>query len=171
MSVIRRTIKQLVCAKVLLLTVLSPTLMRAQAVPSLTPNSNPYDRLATAIAKAEGFYTQGTIPSRFHNPGDLKSIRGQKYFGQVRVGKGGHIIFRTDAAGWYALREQLRKMVEGESRFYNLDMSIAQIAKKYAGNYKVWAKNVSKNLGVPSSITLRELFEIPPVYSVQWECA
>ena len=128
------------------------------------------DRLAAAIAKAEGFNTPGTIPYRFHNPGDLKSIRGQKYFGQVRVGKGGHIVFRNDAAGWYALRAQVEKMKGcGESRFYSPQMSLNDIAKKYAGNYRVWARNVAKNLNVRPEITLAELFDIPPVYSVSWE--
>ena len=126
------------------------------------------DALAHAIAKAEGYYTKGTIPNRFCNPGDLKSIRGEKYFGQVRVGKGGHIVFRNDAAGWFALREQLRKIVEGESRFYSPSMTLRQIAKKYAGNYRVWAKNVSKNLNVSPDMTIAELFDIPPTFDLKW---
>ena len=139
--------------KMLFLIIFSTTLLRAQIS---------YDALANAIAKAEGFYTAGTIPNRYHNPGDIKFVKGYKYFGQARIGKGGHIVFRNDAAGWMALREQLRKMVEGESRFYTPSMTLNQIARKYAGNYRIWARNVSKNLGVSPSMTIAELFDIPP---------
>jgi hypothetical protein len=125
------------------------------------------DSFASAIAKAEGFGQRGVIPTRFHNPGDVKAVRGKKYFGQVRVGKGGHIVFRNDAAGFYALREQIRKMVEGESRFYTPQMTLQQVAKRYAGNYRVWARNVAKNLNVSPSITLAELFDIPPALEVR----
>ena len=155
-----KTLRRLLILKVLLLTIFSTTLLRAQIS---------YDNLAVAIAKAEGFYQKGSIPNRFCNPGDLKSIRGEKYFGQVRVGKGGHIVFRNDAAGWFALREQLRKMIEGGSVFYNPSMTLRQIARKYAGNYRIWAKNVSKNLGVSPDMTIAELFDIPPTYVVAWE--
>ena len=155
-----RTFRKLCLLKTLLLVLITPTILRAQIS---------VDALAHAIAKAEGYYTPGTIPNRFHNPGDLKSVRGQKYFGQVRVGKGGHIVFRNDAAGWFALREQLRKMIEGGSVFYNPSMTLRQIARKYAGNYRIWAKNVSKNLGVSPDMTIAELFDIPPTYVVAWE--
>lgn len=127
------------------------------------------DTVTDAIAKAEGYYLKGSIPARFHNPGDLKAVRGQKYFGQVRVGKGGHIVFRNDAAGWYALRTQVQKMIDGRSKHYRPSMSIQQIAKKYAGNYRVWAKNVSKNLGVQPTCTLAELFDIPPTLEEIWQ--
>jgi len=130
------------------------------------PQSNP--DLAEAIAKAEGFYQRGTIPNRYHNPGDIKFDRSFRYHGQVGVGKGGHVIFRNDAAGWYALREQIEKMKSGESRHYSPTMSINQIAKKYAANYRVWAKNVSHNLGTVPTITIAELFDIPPVLEVAW---
>jgi hypothetical protein len=126
------------------------------------------DSFAQAIAKTEGFYTKGTIPNRYHNPGDIKYV-GTPFFGQVRIGKGGHVIFRNDAAGWYALREQVRKMVEGESRFYKPSMTLQDVAKRYAGDYRIWSKNVSHNLGVSPKCTLAELFEIPPTYSKEWE--
>ena len=145
--------------KALLLVIFSTTCLRAQTSSNLV---NPIDRLAVAIAKAEGFYRQGTIPNRSRNPGDIKVIRGKKYFGQVGVGKGGHVIFRNDAAGWYALREQVRKMVEGESRFYTPQMSLYQVARRYAGDYRIWARNVGRNLGVSPTCTLAELFDIPP---------
>lgn len=126
------------------------------------------DSFAQAIAKAEGFGQKGVIPTRYHNPGDIKAIHGYRFYGQVGVGKGGHIVFRNDAAGWYALREQVSKMACGESRVYSPQMSLYQIGRRYAGNYKVWSKNVAKNLGVRPSTTLAELFDIPPAFQESW---
>jgi hypothetical protein len=117
---------------------------------------------ADAVAHAEGFYRKGSIPNRFHNPGDLKARPGEKYPGQVRIGKGGHVIFRSDAAGWAALYHQIDKALAGESHFYRQDMTISAVAKRYAANYRLWARNVSRALGVAPSTTLEEFFELPP---------
>jgi hypothetical protein len=118
--------------------------------------------LAHAIAKAEGWGTRGTIPTRYRNPGDLKAIRGYKYPGQGGVGKGGHVIFRSDAAGWAALYHQIEKMACGESRLYSPQMTLQQIGKRYAGSWRVWSKNVAHNLGVPVETTLAECLGLPP---------
>jgi hypothetical protein len=117
------------------------------------------ERFAHAIAKAEGFYRRGTIPNRYHNCGDLKAVKGFTYPGQVGIGKGRHVIFANDAAGWNALYHQINKMISGESRHYSPQMTINQIARFYAGNWRQWARNVSHNLGVPSTTTLAEVLE------------
>ena len=122
------------------------------------PLSN-VERFAHAIARAEGFYRRGTIPNRYHNCGDLKSVRGFTYPGQVGIGKGRHVIFANDTAGWNALYHQIGKMISGESRHYSPQMTINQIARFYAGNWRRWAHNVSHNLGVPSTTTLAEVLE------------
>jgi hypothetical protein len=109
---------------------------------------------AHAIAKAEGFYTRGTIPNRYSNPGDLKARAGEKYPGQKGIGKGGHVIFRNDAAGWAALTHQIEEAVSGDSQFYNPSMTFRQVAKKYAGNYRVWLKNVTGVLGVDADMSI-----------------
>jgi hypothetical protein len=137
----------------------------------LTPlawGSSKNDDFAIAIAKAEGFYIKNSLPNRYHNPGDIKYDRTFRYHGQVGVGKGGHVIFRNDAAGWYALRAQIDKMKSGESRHYSPTMTINQIAKKYAANYRVWAKNVAHNLDTTPTTTIAELFDIPPVLNPAW---
>jgi hypothetical protein len=108
---------------------------------------------AHAIAKAEGFYNRGTIPARYHNPGDLKFVS-VKYPGQVGIGKAGHVIFRNDAAGWAALTHQIEKAINGDSQFYNPSMTFRQVAKKYAGNYRVWLKNVTGVLGVDADMSI-----------------
>ena len=117
--------------------------------------------LASSIAKAEGFGKAGTIPSRYRNPGDLKSVRGYRYPGQVGVGKGGHVIFRSNAAGWDALEHQLYKITEGTSR-YTVNVTLAQLGKRYASS-KLWARNVAHNLGVDTDTTLWEILGVAPV--------
>src|SRR5579859_5530391 len=106
------------------------------------------DKLAYAISRAEGFGLRGTIPTRYHNPGDIKVVRGVRFPGQRGIGKGGHVIFRTDVDGWAALKNQIVKMANGNSSFYNPDMTIMQVARKYATNHRPWAKRVAFELGV-----------------------
>lgn len=121
------------------------------------------DTFAHAVAKAEGFGVRGAIPTRYHNPGDLKTKSSYKWPGQIRIGKGGHVVFKNDAAGWAALRYQIRMALQGNSKVYNADMTIHQVAKKYAGNWRRWAKNVAHNLGVEPTMTLREYFTVEEV--------
>ena len=142
-------------AKLLLVavTALAATLAGAQ-----TADKQKVDSFATAVAQAEGFGLRRAIPTRYHNPGDLKSRPGlTKLPGQKGLGKGGHIVFRSDADGWDALHDLISKMVDGRSRHFNPDMTIVQVAKVYAANWRPWVKIVCKELGVPPSTRLREL--------------
>ena len=111
---------------------------------------------AHAIAKAEGFGIARTIPTRCHNPGDLK---GTRFDGQVGLCKGGHARFRDDAAGWSALYQQIEKMMSGSSKHYEPEMSLRQIARLYAGNSRVWLCNVTKALRVNPDAPLMAYFE------------
>jgi len=122
----------------------------------------PTVQLAQAIAKAEGFYTRGTIPQRCHNPGDLKTITGYRYPGQAGVCKGMHARFRSNADGWRALEHQLSKIIDGTSR-YSVNMTLRQVSKRYAGNSRVWMDNVARNLGVTPNTCLFEILDVPPV--------
>jgi hypothetical protein len=118
------------------------------------------ETFAHAIARTEGFYIKGTIPNRYHNPGDLKIMeRGQKYPGQIGVGKAQHVIFRNDAAGYAALYHQIDKILTGESKLYTKNMTLLQMGKLYAQNSRLWAKNLAHNLGVPVTTTLKEFFD------------
>src|ERR1700739_1283015 len=63
------------------------------------PHPNKSNDLATAISRAEGFGIPGTIPSRYHNPGDLKASTVDQLAGQALIGKAGHIVFKDDEAG------------------------------------------------------------------------
>ena len=145
--------------KMLFLIIFSTTLLKAQ-----TSCDNPcsqYRQFSWAIAKQEGFFIKGTLPARNHNPGDLKFISGYKFPGQVGIDKHGHVIFRNDNKGWAALQNQVRKMCMSEGS-YSANMTIQQIGKKYAKDWKRWSVNVARNMGCDPRITLAELFDIPP---------
>lgn len=129
-------------------------------------SNDPVDTFAHAIAKAEGFGVKHSIPTRYHNPGDIKIVKGWRYPGQKGIGKANHVIFANDAAGWAALRHQIQRILDGDSRHYSVEMNVAQMGRKYAGNSALWSKNVAHNLGVDKSTTLREYFDIPPVLHV-----
>jgi hypothetical protein len=110
------------------------------------------------VAHAEGFGVRHAIPTKYHNPGDLKSARIYRPLpGQKTLGKGGHIVFESDAAGWAALRDYLSKMVDGRSRRFNPDMTLAQVSRVYADNWRPWLKMVTRELNVPANAKLREL--------------
>jgi len=129
----------------------------------LSMDEKKLDAFAHAIARAEGFGAKNTIPTRCHNPGDIRSSRsGHRYEGQVGLNKRGYVIFKNDAAGFAALKDQLQLMVSGESKHYNADMTIARVAKVYSGGSRAWSKIVSKHLDVSASTTLRDYFELPP---------
>lgn len=123
-------------------------------------------RFAEAIAKAEGFGTKGTVPTRFHNPGDIKARRPHQYPGQCGLSPHGYAVFCSDRAGWQALYDQIEKILAGDSARYNINMTFFEMGKTYAGA-SIWAKNVSKNLGVTVKTALWEFFEVPPLVRFQ----
>lgn len=118
---------------------------------------------AKAVAKAEGFYKRGTIPYRCSNPGDLKTVRGWKYPGQIGVCKGGHVRFKNTTLGWAALTHKIEKIADGESRRFDVNMTLKEFGKAYAGNWRVWSKNVAHNLGVDTDTQLWEVLDVPPI--------
>jgi hypothetical protein len=122
--------------------------------------------LLEAIAKAEGFGVKGSVPTRYHNPGDIRASRGVKYPGQIGLNAHGYVIFKSDRYGWDAMQSQLDKIVAGSSRFYSVNMTLLQLAKRYATS-PIWVKNVAKNLGVNPNTTLAEILDLPPALTVQ----
>ena len=110
-------------------------------------------RFAQAIAFAEGFGIPGTVPTRLHNPGDLKASS----VPSVGADAQGHLRFASDADGWLALYRQLALIVAGRSRVYTLEMTIAQMGTRYAGDSANWTANVARALAVPPTTTLREM--------------
>lgn len=113
------------------------------------------DRLADAIAHAEGFYAPGrTRPKRNNNPGNITDS-----FGFPIVGHDGMFpIFETAAGGWAALKKQVSMMFDGSSRYYKPHMSIREIAENYTKTEQdIWALNVARALGVTVDTPIAEL--------------
>jgi hypothetical protein len=148
-------------AKLLLLIVLA----LGSIVSAQTVDKQKVSEFATAVARAEGFGVKHAIPTRYHNPGNIRSTRtGHHYAGQVGLNRCGYVIFKSDAYGWQALQEQLELMASGQSAHYGTDMTITQVAKRYATGWRTWSKNVAKQLGVEPNTKLSEFFaatEVP----------
>jgi hypothetical protein len=123
--------------------------------------ATPTQQLMRAIAKAEGYGVPGSVPTRYHNPGDIRASRGVRYPGQVGLDKRGYVIFKSDHYGWDAMQRQFDKIVDGRSQFYSVNMTLRQLAKRYATS-PLWVKNVAKNLGVTPDTTLAEILDVPP---------
>lgn len=134
----------------LLFAALSFARSRKDAFSALPPNQgNPDTRIreiAVAVARAEGFFLGGSLPNRANNPGALIGADGQVRF------------FDTEDAGWYALYEQIRIIVEGRSSYYQRDASIREIADTWTGgdNPGGWSRTVASYLGLSESTSWLE---------------
>lgn len=122
-------------------------------------------RLAHAIAATEGFNVKGSLPNRLHNPGDIRSRLKHAYEGQVGLNKSGYVIFKSDQFGWAALYQQIRKVLDDDSAYYNREMTFAQIAKVYAASPQ-WPKTLCKILQIDPRLTFDEYFEMAPRVNV-----
>lgn len=118
-------------------------------------------KMATAIARTEGFFVKGTIPNRYHNPGDIRSRLKHAYPGQVGLNKHGYVIFKNDAWGWAALEKQIERVIDGSSTKYTSDMTFAQIARVYAADPH-WKTTFCKIMRVDPQMSFAEYFNLPP---------
>lgn len=108
---------------------------------------------ARAVARAEGFGVAGAVPTRLNNPGDLKASS----VASIGRDASGHLQFANLVDGWTALYRQVQLIIDGHSRNYTLDMTINEMAAKYAESNVHWARNVAGALNVPASTRLREI--------------
>lgn len=114
-----------------------------------TTYPQPIVRFAQAIAKQEGFYVAGSIPQRANNPGDLK-IPNSATLPGTQITR-----FASVDEGWNALYRQLFLILTGQSSYYNLDMSIEQMAQVWTTTQQgPWALNVASYLGVSTDAKL-----------------
>lgn len=129
------------------------------------------DNVARAIAHAEGFGVKRAVPTRYHNPGDMKALRTQHYPGQVGLSRNHYVIFKNDAAGFAALKGLLTKIAQGRAKRYGTNPTILQMSKTYASGWRIWSKNVCKHLNTDPSTRLRDYIRerdeeiVPPVIS------
>ncbi len=111
------------------------------------------DKIARAIAKAEGFFVPDSRPARNHNPGDFES----DLTGKAVAHDGPYVIYASDDDGWDCLRTQVRLMFKG-SHIYTPQMSIMEVAQHYTATDQVaWAKIVADSLQVLPSTKLSQL--------------
>lgn len=130
-------------------------LLGALLVLGLTGGSvSKVERLREAIARAEGWYVEGSRPQRNNNPGNLT-----KDFGYPITGHDGPFpIFLTPEWGWTALRNQVEMMLDGSSAYYDPYMTIREVAEKYTETEKdAWAQNVASQLGVTVDTRLADI--------------
>lgn len=114
-------------------------------------------KLAMAVAKAEGYGVEGALPTRINNPGDLE-------LGDVGCGvEQGKTIYPNAKAGWDALERQCALILTDKSPYYQTQMTIMQFAMKYTGNDEAaaWAKTVADFLGLLTTNTLRAYSAAP----------
>lgn len=106
-------------------------------------------RLAQAIASAEGFYTAGSRPQRNNNPGDVTQDLIHKAVGM----DGAFPVYATAADGWANLYAQVNLWLSGGSAHATPDSTISDVSQFYttdvpAGAQQTWALNVANGLGV-----------------------
>lgn len=140
---------------ILALLIITATLIPAYA-------SSKVEQLSHAIAKAEGFYTRGTVPNRFNNPGDITSSSLHAYPGQIGLSPHRHyVIFKNASHGWAALQGQIQKIIDGTSKKYTQNMTFTQMSLIYSSG-KRWGTNVCAVLHISPQTTFEEFFELPP---------
>jgi len=116
-------------------------------------------KLAQAIAFAEGFYIPGSRAARNHNPGDMT----QDLIGRGVGMDGSFIIYQNDADGWANLYAQVSSWLNGSSAHADKSFSIADISQFYTtpgttGQDQInWANNVASQLGVDPDTSIGSL--------------
>jgi hypothetical protein len=106
-------------------------------------------KIAVAIATAEGFYVNGSLPQRANNPGDLES-------GDIGHGLlDNKTVYASVSDGWEALYRQVQAMLNNSSAIYGPTWTIQDVANEYVSGQQnpttdstAWAQNVANTLGV-----------------------
>lgn len=110
-------------------------------------------KFAYAIAVAEGYFANGSLPGRINNPGDMK------------LGDRGHgveqekTIYATANDGWAALRRECLAILVGASHIYSVHWNMLQVAEKWTGNDRpgAWCKIVCEKMNIDPATTLASL--------------
>lgn len=118
--------------------------------PATWPSGDKIWDICRAIARAEGYNTNGAA-FNLNNPGDLSpgDEHGYTTNGAAEWHGGSYIIhFATAADGWNACYTKVSNIVNGKSKVYGQNWTVAQISQKWAGNYSAWANNVGSALNI-----------------------
>jgi hypothetical protein len=102
-------------------------------------------RIAQAIASAEGFFRAGTRPQRNHNPGDMTA----DLVGRGVGFDGPFVIYANDEDGWANLYAQVNAWLNGHSAHADAESTIFDLSRFYTANDQdAWAANVANAAGV-----------------------
>jgi hypothetical protein len=122
------------------------------AIPFSTPGN--VQKIAQAIAIAEGFYVAGSRPARNHNPGDMT----QDLIGKSVSMDGPFVVYSSDEDGWENLYKQISLWINGGSSHATADSTIADISQFYTTtDQTAWATNVANHLGVSLDTPIGEV--------------
>jgi len=136
--------------------------------------THPVELLACAIGTQEGWFTPGTIPSKYRNPGDLRfagQIGAFRPFPSINpwsnsdTSVGEPIAgFTSNALGVTALYRQLwLQVAEGQT----VRQIIAQWAPPNENNTSAYLQDVLNWTGLPADIPVLEL--LPPLTQLNLE--
>ena len=119
--------------------------------------------LARAIAHAEGYYVQDSLPQRANNPGDLEL--GDRGYGVINK----KTVYGSPEEGWAQLEHQCVLIIGGIDRYYKNTWTVLQIAETYTGHDSAasWAKAVQENLGISATAPISVLLD--PLWKPQWD--
>ena len=129
--------------------------------PSTWPTGDKVWDVCRAIAKAEGANVPNSNPDKLNNPGDL-SDGFDKYGGEPHSGSN-VTNFPDKETGWQWLYNKIKRAADGKSTVFKPDMTWTQFAQKYAGDWKNWVNNVTKELGVSSDDKFGDYFDNAPL--------
>ncbi len=116
--------------------------------------SSTVQRIARAIAFAEGFYVPGSRPARDHNPGDMT----EDLIGKSIGTDGPFVVYASDDDGWANLYAQIQKWLDGSSSYASQESTVADLAEFYTTtDQTAWATNVANQLGVSINTPIGEI--------------
>jgi hypothetical protein len=111
-------------------------------------------KLAQAIATAEGFYVAGSRSASNHNPGDMT----QDLIGKAVGTDGPFVVYASDADGWANLYAQINKWYSGTSNRADGTSTIAELSSFYTTTEQdSWAVNVANALGVSIDTPINQI--------------
>ena len=124
------------------------------------------ERLAVAIARAEGFFVEGSLPQRANNPGDMElgnrgwgTMSAKTVYAKADI----NADINDHVDGWSALRRECTAILTGASADYNVNFTFIELAAKWTGgdSPETWLDTVLQHLGVEMTMTLREYVLAP----------
>jgi hypothetical protein len=116
-------------------------------------------KIARAIATAEGFFAAGSRPARNHNPGDMTA----DLIGKSTGTDGAFVTYDNDEDGWANLYAQVNAWLQGTSRYHGPLSTIADLAGLGSEtgytttDQQAWANTVAQVCGVTTDTSLGDI--------------